>query len=196
MSNTHRTNAEWAKVAKLGDDARQLAGSAPDARSLVEALAGDGHPEDAVRLLAHLLPRREAVLWAWSCARRSAPADADPALTACLGATEKWIAQPTDDHRRAAMTAAQDARVGTPAGAAGLAAFLTGESLAPAGYPAVPPAEFLAAQAVAASVMLSAVSGAPRDTQAKYRDYLVRGFELAQRIQLWERISAPSGKEA
>jgi hypothetical protein len=196
MSNTHRTNAEWAKVAKLGDDARQLAGSAPDARSLVEALAGDGHPEDAVRLLAHLLPRREAVLWAWSCAKRSALPDAAPSLATCLGATEKWIAQPTDDHRRAAMTAAQDAKVGTPAGAAGLAAFLTGESLAPAAYPPAPPAEFLAAQAVAASVMLSAVSGAPQDTPAKYKDYLVRGFELAQRIQLWERISSPSGKEA
>jgi hypothetical protein len=136
MSQPHRTIAEWAAIAELGDAACKLAAHAPDARALAEALAA-GHQVGAVRLLAHLLPQREAVLWAWACAKRSAPTSAAPAITASLGATEKWIAQPTDEHRRAAMAAAQEAQVATAAGAAGLAAFLSGGSLAPHGAQAV-----------------------------------------------------------
>src|SRR5581483_10538111 len=117
-----RSLGEWAAIAGLSEDARRLASDASDARSFAETLA-HAQREDSVRFLAHLLPNREAVLWAWSCAKSITPADASPALRASLAATEKWIAQPNDEHRRAAMTAAQQAQVGTPAGAAGLAAF-------------------------------------------------------------------------
>ena len=48
-----------------------------------------------------------------------------------LDATEKWIAQPTEENRRAAMSAAEAADVGTAAGCAGVAAFFSGGSLAP-----------------------------------------------------------------
>jgi hypothetical protein len=44
--------------------------------------------------------------------------------------------------------------------------------------------------------MLSAIATQPQNAVLKYRDFLVRGFELAQRIQLWERISTPQGKQA
>src|SRR3954470_7287571 len=194
MSKPCRTTAEWAEIAELDADARQLAGPASDARSLAETLAR-GHAVDAIRLLAHLLPKREAVLWAWSCAKRAATADCPP-VSASLAATEKWIAQPPDESRRAAMAAAQDAQVGSPAGAAGLAAFLSGDTLAPAGAHTVPPPEFLAAKAVAASVMLAAVANEPQNAETRYHESLVRGFELAQRIHLWERLSAPPQKEA
>jgi hypothetical protein len=94
------------------------------------------------------------------------------------------------------MAAAQEADPATPAGAAGLAAFLSGGSLAPPGAPRVPPAESLAAKAVAASVMLSAISFEPEKAGAKYSEFLFRGFEVAQRILLWERLSAPEVTES
>src|ERR1700751_2754793 len=50
---------------------------------------------DAVRFLAHALPKREAVWWGWVCARRADP-DPTPVTKAALAATEAWIAQPTD----------------------------------------------------------------------------------------------------
>ena len=190
-----RTPAEWAALAGLEEEARQLAPQASDPRSFASTLASGGRQIDAVRLLAHLLPGREAVLWAWSCAKSCAPANLPALLSASLRATEQWIAQPDDEHRRAAMAAAQEAEVGTPAGAAGLAAFLCGDSLAPAGAQPVAPAEFLSAKAVAASIMLSAVATEPEKAHAKYSDFLLRGFELAQRIQLWERIAGQPGSE-
>ena len=189
-----RSPGEWAVVASLSGDARQVAADVSDARSFAEKLSRTHH-EDAVRFLAHLLPNRESVLWAWSCAKSILPANASPALRASLATTEKWIAQPSDEHRRAAMSAAQEAQVGTPVGAAGLAAFLSGESLAPAGANPITPAEHLACKAVAASIMLSAVSSEPEKAPAKYRDFLMRGFELAQRIQLWESTAALIGTE-
>jgi hypothetical protein len=188
-TQTHKTAAEWAAIAELADDARQLAASASDPRSFAETLSRGTYHVDSVRLLAHLLPKREAVLWAWSCAKSSVPANPPAALARSLAATEKWIGQPNDENRRAAMAAAQEAELGTPAGAAGLAAFLSGNSLAPVGAQPVPPAEFLAAKAVAASIMLAAVASEPEKAAAKFGDFLVRGFEVAQRIQLWERIT-------
>jgi hypothetical protein len=188
-----RTPAEWAAAAELGNGALELAAPAAGVRSFAEALSRAGHRVDAIRLLAHLLPEREAVLWAWVCAKKAAPPAAPPALSASLAATEKWIAQPADDNRRAAMAAAQEAGTATPAGAAGLAAFLSGTSLSPAGAQPVPPPAHLAAKAVAASIILSAISAEPEKAAAKYSDFLARGFEVAQRIQLWERFSGQEG---
>ena len=186
---------EWTAVAGLGEPARQLAASASAAHSFAESLVRHEHHEDAVRFLAHVLPARQAVLWAWSCAKTVTPGNAGAPVFECLAATEQWIAQPTDEHRRTAMSAAQKAEVGTPAGAAGLAAFLSGDTVAAAGMPVGPPAPFLASKAAAASIMLSAVSAEPDKAPAKYRSFLLRGFELAQRTQLWESITSSDGKE-
>jgi hypothetical protein len=180
MTLRRKSLAQWMAIAELPEDARRLADPTAEPRVAIDTLANAGRPADAVRLLAHLLPTREAVLWAWSCAKRSA----SPAHTDSLAATERWIGRPTDENRRAAMSAAENAQLGTAAGAAGLAAFLSGDSLAPAGAPPVPPPDFLAAKAVTASILLSAVAD---PAPAKYRESLVRGLELAQRIHLWER---------
>ena len=79
--------------------------------------------------------------WGWVCARRSAGENPPPKIKAALDATEKWIAQPSEDNRRSAMAAAQKAELGTAAGCAGLAAFFSGGSLAPPDAPLVPPGE-------------------------------------------------------
>jgi hypothetical protein len=196
MAQPGKTPAEWAAIAELSGEACEIAAPAANPHAFAEALAREARHADAVRLLAHLLPNREAVLWAWSCAKGSTSADPPPRFTASLHATEKWIAQPNDDNRRTAMAAAQEAGLGTPAGAAGLAAFLSGASIAPAGAHPVPPAEFQASKAVAAAVMLSAVAAQPEKAPTKYSDFVMRGFEVASRIHLWERITGPSGKDS
>ena len=190
-----RKTEEWAVLAEVGEAGRQLAGPGIDVRTFAESLVRAGHHVDAVRLMAHLLPRREGVLWAWACAKKSGIPVTPPAASS-LAATEKWIAEPSDENRRAAMDAAQKAGTATPEGAAGLAAFLSGGSLAPPGAPAVAPAEPLAAKAVAASVMLSAISLEPEKSGTKYSEFLMRGFEVAQRIHLWERLLAPGVMES
>jgi hypothetical protein len=173
-------------VAELGDEAVALV--RPDLHPLdfVRLLMEKALYADAVRFIAHALPKREAVWWAWVCARRSAGENPQAKIKAALDATERWIAQPNDDNRRLAMTAAQKAEVGTAAGCAGLAAFFSGGSLAPPDAPPVPPGEFLAAKAVSGAVIFAAVAKEPEKAPEKFRSFVAQGVEVTNRVKLWE----------
>ena len=154
-------------------------------REYFTMLMENGHFPDAVRFLAHALPKREAVWWAWICARRAGPGEPSDQLKASLDATEAWITQPNDEKCRAAMKAAEAAGVGTAAGCAGLAAFFSGESLAPPGAATIPPGPGLTAKAVSGAVILAAVAAEPATAQEKFRAFLEQGLDVVNRIQLW-----------
>ncbi len=113
-----------------------------------------------MRLLAHALPPREAVWWSCVCIRHTAPALA-PAEAACLTAAEHWVRRPSDESRRAAFASAEVAGFAVSAAWACTAAFWSGDSMAPAGQPAVPPAPHLAGLAVAGAVTLASVRTQP-----------------------------------
>ena len=98
-----------------------------------------------------------------------------------------------DEVRRAAFDAADRAGMATPAGAAGLAAFFSGDSLAPPDSEPAPPPEGLAGRTVAGCVHMSAAWGEPEETTDRYEDYVRRGVELADRVKLWE---PPPGGQA
>jgi hypothetical protein len=177
------TPVEWAKVADLGDPAKAAATTAESPRALVATLADQGMHADAVRLLAHLLPKREAVWWAWSCAKAAAGTTPKPEVVAALAATERWITEPTDAHRRAAMDAANEADLATPAGLAGLAVFFSGGSVAPPEAPVTPPGPFLAAKAVSGAVILATVAGG--GSASWHRAFLDLGVRVGQNAGLW-----------
>jgi hypothetical protein len=172
-------------VAELGEEAMALV--RPDLHPLdfVALLMENALYPDAVRFVAHALPKREAVWWGWVCARRAAGEDPQPAIKAALEATEIWIAQPNEDNRRKAMAAAQKADLGTAAGCAGLAAFFSGGSLAPPEAPAVPPGEFLAAKAVSGAVIFAAVAKEPERAPEKFKSFVAQGVEVTVRVKLW-----------
>ena len=140
---------------------------------------------DAVRFIAHALPKREAVWWGWVCARRAAGDNPQPKIKASLEATEKWIAQPSEDNRRSAMAAAQKAELGTAAGCAGLAAFFSGGSLAPPETPVVPPGEFLSAKAVSGAVIFAAVAKEPERAPEKFKIFVAQGVEVTNRVKIF-----------
>ena len=177
---------ELARIAGLSDEARALLRAGQPPRDFVAALASAELYPDAVRFLAHAIPKREAVWWAWFCARRAAGAAPPPAAREALDATERWIAQPNEEHRRAAMAAAEAADFGTAPGCAALAAFLSGGSVAPPDAPVVPPGELMTAAAVAGSVTLAAVATEPEKAPEKFRAYIEQGLDVARRIKLWE----------
>ena len=181
-----RGTAELCAVADLGDDAKAiLATGVPAPRAYVAQLLERELHSDAIRFIAHALPRREAVWWAWVCARKVAGAEPKPAIKAALDATERWIVQPTEDHRRQALHFGEAADFGTPAGCAALAAFMSAGSLAPPNAPPVPPDEFMAAKAVAGSVTLSAVTVEPERAAEKFVEFAKVGLEVADRTKLW-----------
>ena len=173
-------------VAELGEPALALARPDLHPAGFVAQLVEKKLYPDAVRFLAHALPRREAVWWAWMCARRAAGEKPAPPLRAALEATEKWIAQPGEEERRAAKAAADVAGLGTSAGCAGLAAFFSGGSLAPPEASPVPPGEFLTAKAVSGAVIFAAVATEPEKAPEKFQNFVAQALDVARRIHLWE----------
>jgi hypothetical protein len=185
-AQTNSKTVALSTAAELGEEAMALA--RPDLHPLdfVALLMKKALYPDAVRFVAHALPKREAVWWGWVCARRAAGDSPRPKIKASLDATEKWIAQPSDDNRRSAMAAAQKAELGTAAGCAGLAAFFSGGSLAPPDAPPVPPGEFLTAKAVSGAVIFAAVASEPERAPEKFRNFVAQGVEVTNRVKLWE----------
>lgn len=156
--------------------------SPPDGATPVEflgQLVGAKEFESAVKFLAFALPRREAVWWACVCARLELtdPA-AEPVLNA-LAAAETWVRKPTDENRRAAMTAAQTAKFESPAAWAAVAAFWSSGSMAPPDLPEVPAAPHLMGVAVLGSVTLAAVLVSPELADERRERYVAAAVNIA-----------------
>jgi hypothetical protein len=174
------------QAAEISGEARELLQPGASARQYVDLLVEKEEFPDAVRFLSHALPKREAVWWAWVCARRTAGDNPPAPIKDSLAATEKWIAQPTEENRRNAMRAAEVAELSTPAGCAGLGAFFSGGSLSPPEAPPNPPGEFLTAKAVAGAVIMAVVTTEPEKAAEKYRTFIAQAIEVTQKIRLWE----------
>lgn len=185
-AQTNSMTESVASVAELGDEAMALMKPELHPLDYVAKLMEKQFYPDAVRFVAHALPKREAVWWAWISARRGSGENPPPKIKASLEATERWIAQPTDENRRAAKEAADIAKLGTAAGCAGLAAFFSGDSLAPPDCPAVAPGPYLTAKAVSAAVNLAAMSGEPKQAPEKFKSFVAQGVDVTKRIKLWE----------
>jgi hypothetical protein len=175
-----------ASVAELGEEAMALMKPEMHPLDFIAKMMEKRLYPDAVRFVAHALPKREGVWWAWMSARRVAGENPPPKIKAALEATEKWIAQPTDENRRAAKAAADTAKLGTAAGCAGLAAFFAGDSLGPADVPAVAPGPYLTAKAVAGAVNFAALTGDPHQSPEKFNSFVAQGVDVTKRIKLWE----------
>jgi uncharacterized protein DUF6931 len=176
---------ELADIAKLGKEAMALLAPELSHRAFVAKLVEAEQFPDAVRYLAHGLPKREGVWWAWVTAKRAAGPEPEAKIKESLEATERWIAQPTDPNRRIAFEKAEKAELGTPAGCSGAAAFFAGESLAPPNLQAVPPGEWDTAKAIAGAVMLAVVEKEPEKAKEKFQAAIQQGLEVITKIKLW-----------
>ncbi len=158
--------------------ARQLLRPDLSAEEYVAILSDAGHMNDATRVLARMLPKRESVWWACQCARQAPLLDAPPEVKTALLLAEKWVAEMTEESRLAAGAAAEAAEIGTATGCAAMGAFVSSGSLTPPGAPPLAPPPGLTAQYVTASILITALSPNPEQAPAKYRTYLAQGIEL------------------
>jgi hypothetical protein len=171
--------------AELDAETRDAVAAAASVPALLADWLEAGRHTEAVAFLAHALPVREGIWWAWLCARDAA-GEAPPAdVAALLAATHEWIADPGDVHRRTAFARAEEVGFGTPWGLAALAVFFSGGSLAPPSMEPVLPGEFDAARAVGGAISLGAATARPDDPAPAFRDFIARGLQLADRIRLW-----------
>jgi len=167
----------------LGDTARRLLTPELTADKYLALLIQHKQYIDAVRVLAYALPIKDAITWGNSCARQSAEPNPAEKLAAALDAVDRWIAEPSDDNRRAALKAAEQADFSTPAGSSALAVFLSGGSLAPPDAPVVPPEKYQAANAVVGVVLLSAIAKEPEKAEATYQAFLGQGQKIAANVK-------------
>jgi len=188
MTPKLRTGRDFDEVlvaSELSEEALALYAEHHEPDTYAKALIQHNQHMDTIRLLAHALPRREAVWWAWSCASKVAGEEPAEVIQAALNATRDWVADPTDEHSRNAMEKAEQADMGTPAGCAALAAFLSGDSLAPPEIDPVEPSEFVGAKAVAGSIILAAVSQEPEKAEEKYVEFIEEGLGVADKVNLF-----------
>ena len=148
----------------------------PDA---LQRLESGGFLVEAARLMAHALPKREAVWWACMCAFHTAPPDLPETDRLARETAENWVRQQTDKLRREAMGKAEAGDFATPEAWAAVAAFWSGDSMAPEGQAAVPPAPHLCGTAVAGAVVLAAVRGDPIRQPARLKRFLESGRNIA-----------------
>jgi hypothetical protein len=178
--------AEVCKRFPLGEEAGKLLKPDLAPRKFVETLIERQLFLDAIRFLAHALPKREAVWWACVCARQVCGSKEPAPFMAALAAAEKWAADPSEDNRRAAMPAAEAAELGTPPGCAAMAAFWSGGSLAPPNAPVVPPPDHLTGHGAAGSIMLAAVRTEPEKAPEKYKKFLAAGLDVSRGANRWK----------
>jgi hypothetical protein len=138
------------------------------------------HP-DAVQLVAHYLPKRQAVFWALSCVKQVATPP-PPEVDTAIKAAERWVAEPTEENRKATLKAADVADAGSPAGCAALAAFYS-DGLPKTDDPKQNArAHFLTSKLVAAAVLLAATSE-PDKMNERFRAFLEKGLEIVQKAR-------------
>jgi hypothetical protein len=163
----------------LTEPAASLVAQCADTLAALQALEAADLLTEATRLTSHALPKREAVWWACMCARHTAPAAMPPADQRALEDAEAWVFKGEDALRRRAFEHAQESNFASPEAWAGVAAFWSGESMAPLGQATVPPAPHLAGTAVAGSVLLSAVRDPVERRAARLGRFLAASRDIA-----------------
>lgn len=189
--------AELRDRAGIGDEARGQLVDGMTVRTFLDALSQNGHAIDAMKVLAHALPKREAVWWA--CLIAAEARGPSPEAARALEAARSWVIDPTDAHRRSAFAAAQKAGLETPAGCAAAAAYFSGGSLAPADLPVVAPPEPATAKLVVGALTFCAVIHEPEKAPEKFAAFLRIGREVAEGQRPWPQAAhdrpVPSSRE-
>jgi hypothetical protein len=159
--------------------AATVVANAADAPAAIEVLARHGFLIEAARLFAHALPKREAVWWACMCALHTAPPTLAAADAQAREHAELWVRNQQDETRRAAMAAAQTAGFQSPEAWAGVAAFWSGDSIAPLANTAIPPPAHLTGVAVSGAVALASVRAKPERQPARLKLFLNAARDIA-----------------
>ncbi|GAB3792480.1 DUF6931 family protein [Dyella agri] len=144
-------------------------------QAAVQSLLDAGEAQDALKLLARLLPKRYAVAWLCQCARDQ-PLELEDKAGASLA--EKWVREPTESNRRAAYEFANSGGYKSLGAWMAAAAGWSGGSLAPAAQetPAPPPEHLTACATVAAANLMAALVA--EQFAARRAEFVARALTL------------------
>ena len=164
---------------ELDDPGTALLKDVPDAAAGLESLVAADRLPDALRLIAHALPKREAVWWACMCAR-AVPALEPNALDAeALAAAELWVRRSDEATRRATMEPAQKGGFRSAESWAAVGAFWSGGNISADGLPEVEPAPNLTGVAVVGAILLAAMRHAPERAPQRFKRFIASARDIA-----------------
>ncbi|HWC89611.1 MAG TPA: FHA domain-containing protein [Pirellulales bacterium] len=168
-------------AAYLGLDAaaKSVARDDQSPAELLAELSQPGNFHAALRVLAHMLPKRAAVWWCWLGIGQAGHVPLDAKELAAMAAARRWVVAPSDHLGRDAFAASQAAGLDSPAAWPGMAAFWSGSSLAAPEFPAVPPDERLAGKGATAALLLAIGRVPPAEVDATFQAFLQLGGKLA-----------------
>jgi hypothetical protein len=166
-------------MARLDPPAAALVSGCTDTAAAIRLLAEADEMMAAARLGAFALPRREAVWWASMCSAHAAPPDQPPLEVRTREAAELWVRQQEDTSRRLAMDLARQVGFAAPEAWVGVAAFWSGNSMAPVGQPVVPPAPHLTGTAVSGAVALACIRDDPFRRNERLGQFLTSLWDIA-----------------
>lgn len=160
------------------EDFSKLADETMTPYSLIQAALEQSLHADVVCYLAHALPVRESVWWAYCCA--NSREDWSPQEWDAIRAAKVWVHAPDETNRRFAEDMALKSGLDSGAGWAAQSAFWSGGSMTSPSDPIVPPPQYLYAQAVAGCINLSAVLPDGEFAIERYQHYMDIGFDIAK----------------
>jgi hypothetical protein len=145
----------------------------------LQRLDEGGMPRQAVRIVAHGLPAREAVWWACMCARHTAPADLAESDRLALDAAEAWVRRPSDELRQTAAVRAADAEVKSPEVWAARAVDWSGAPATPPESKRRIPSRRVAGTAVLSAVIQAALRTTPKRSGTRLEQFLESARDIA-----------------
>ncbi|MEN1678608.1 MAG: FHA domain-containing protein [Planctomycetota bacterium] len=166
---------------ELGDDIGPLAeasNEAPD--DLIDKLVAEKKHQEAIRLRAYLLPKREAVWWGCCCLRDHLDEPLPEDQAAAVDAAAEWVENPDETRRRFAEQKAAKPQYSGPGAMLALGAFWSEGSLAPEGSPEVKPDSRLTSQGVTSSLVTAAYLGDPGKAPDRLDNFLSLGKAVAE----------------
>ena len=169
--------------AKLGDEAKALLTDQFTTKQFLGLLVEKELFRDAIRLVAYLLPKREAIGWGCLCVRHVLASQKDKPLPNVQVAAERWVSAPNEENRWAAKETADKEDPKTPSGLLAMAVFFAGPSMAPPNVQAVPPPDHITSEIVADAVVLAGVINEPEKAKEKYRVFMQKASALIARMQ-------------
>ncbi len=135
---------------------------------------------DAINLLSHSLPKREAVWWACICAKQNAEQLNNELYDETLKIAEKWVYDPSEKNRRLAEFYAEKGKYETAAAWVAAAAFWCGDSIVAENEPKIAPDEYLYAHAVSGSILTSVSMESDEDMSEIFKKYIEHGINIAK----------------
>lgn len=162
----------------LSDDARRRLDPEMNVRGYLDALLGAGQVSDALDVVARVLPGPSALQWGCDCLGSVRDdADGDAIERSALVIAKRWLDDPVEDNRQAALEVAERLAYRTPGAWLAAAAGWSDGSLLPAGQPEVPASAAMTGVAVAAALRLRAATD-PLQYEPRLRGYIERALHM------------------